>query len=398
MPAQQLAEVADPGPEIHHELVLVLTRQSRPLVEEPELPQEPFPPGVLDLERLKQGVRGMAAFHGIGQSRYTPAAVPNCPHRGERLMRHWRAAFAALVILIGSALPAAAAEGAPSDDLPVPPDVSFSVGTRAWWTSGYSEWSHSFQGINPLSELRWRGVDALIPEVNADFAWKRLVLRAAAGWGKSENGVLIDEDFLLDDHNGRFSVTRSSVESEIFYANGDVGIRVFRWVSTDGRLGFFDFLGGYQYWREEYEAFGLTGSGTAPGSTNVLSEKFTWQSLRIGARYQIPFPKGFGFKAEAMFIPWSRFELEDIHRLRTDLRQDPSFRAKADGGFGFQVEGAISYTIWKGLSIEGGFRYTKMDSGDGDIDVRRVSGTQRVKFEGGKTERYGPFVGLQYRF
>jgi hypothetical protein len=144
-------------------------------------------------------------------------------------MQHWRAAFAALVILIGSALPAVAAEGAPSDDLPVPPDVSFSVGTRAWWTSRYSEFSFSVPGINPRSELRWRGVDALIPEVNADFAWKRLVLRAAAGWGKSENGVLIDEDFSLDDHNGRFSVTRSSVESEIFYANGDVGTRVFRW-------------------------------------------------------------------------------------------------------------------------------------------------------------------------
>ena len=320
-------------------------------------------------------------------------------------MRHWLAAFAALVALVGSALPVVAAEPVPGDDVPAPPDVSFSVGTRAWWTSGYSEWSHSFQGINPLSELRWRGVDALIPEVNADFAWKRLVVRAAVGWSKSENGVLIDEDFLLDDHHGRFSVTRSSVESEIFYGNGDVGIRVFRWVSKDGRLGFFDFLGGYQYWREEYEAFGLTGvafapfvGGTEPGSTKVISEKFTWQSLRIGARYQIPFPKGFGFKAEAMFIPWSRFELEDIHHLRTNLRQDPSFRAKADGGFGVQVEGAISYTVWKGLSIEGGFRYSKIESGEGDIEVRLVSGTQKLKFEGAKTERYGPFVGLQYRF
>jgi len=313
-------------------------------------------------------------------------------------MRHWLAAFAALVALLGSALPVVAAEPAPSDDVPVPPDVSFSVGTRAWWTSGYSEFSFSLPGINPRSELRWRGIDALIPEVNADFAWKRLVLRAAVGWGKSENGVLIDEDFNAPGHHGRFSVTRSSVESEIFYANGDVGIRVYRWVSPDGRLGFFDFLGGYQYWREEYEAFGATGNAVAPGSTNVLSEKFTWQSLRVGARYQIPFPKGFGFRAEAMFIPWSRFELEDIHHLRDDFRQDPSGRAKADGGFGVQVEGAISYTIGKGFSIEGGFRYSKFDSGDGDIDIRTVSGTVTQKFEGAKTERYGPFVGLQYRF
>lgn len=327
-------------------------------------------------------------------------------------MRTWLAAFAVLVTLIGSALPAVAAEPtvaaepARSDEIPVPPDISFSVGTRAWWTSGYSESSFSLPGINPRSELRWRGVDALIPEVNADFAWKLLVLRAAVGWSKSENGVLIDEDFSLDDHNGRFSVTRSSAESEIFYANGDVGIRAYRWISKDGRLGFFDFLGGYQYWREEYEAFGSTGANfpppatlpTQPRGTKVLTEKFTWQSIRVGARYQVPFPKGFGFKAEAMFIPWSRFELEDVHHLRGDLNQNPSVRANGDGGFGVQAEGAISYTIGKGFSVEGGFRYSKFESGDGDIDLRFVSGTQRFKFEGAKTERYGPFVGLQYRF
>ena len=319
-------------------------------------------------------------------------------------MRTWLAALTAAVALVGSALPVAAAEPAPSDDAPAPPDVSFSVGTRAWWTSGYSEWSMNVPSINGRSELRWRGVDALIPEVNADFAWKRLVVRAAVGWSKSENGVLIDEDFLPE----RVSVSRSSVESDIFYANGDVGIRAYRWISKDGRLGFFDFLGGYQYWREEYEAFGSTGASfsplfptpIAPQGTKVLTEKFTWQSIRVGARYQVPFPKGFGFRAEAMFIPWSHFEFEDIHHLRTNLRQDPSFLAKTEGGFGVQAEGAISYTIWKGFSVEGGFRYSKFSSGDGNIDARTttVVGTMTNKFEGAKTERYGPFVGLQYRF
>jgi len=229
------------------------------------------------------------------------------------------------------------------------------------------------------------------------------------GWSKSEQGVLIDEDFLLDDHNGRVSVSRSSVESDIFYVNGDVGIRAYRWLSKDGRLGFFDFLGGYQYWREKYEGFGLTGNASpplglpvAPQSSRVFTDEFTWQSIRIGARYQVPFPKGFGFKAEAMFIPWSKFELEDIHHLRTSgngaLRQDPSLRATAEGGFGVQAEGAITYTIGKGFSVEGGFRYSRLASGEGDIDIRLLTGTQTLKFEGAKTERYGPFVGLQYRF
>lgn len=80
-------------------------------------------------------------------------------------MQHWRAAFAALVILIGSALPAVAAEGAPSDDLPVPPDVSFSVGTRAWWTSGYSEFMQRFEGKTP------REPSALMNADPALFGW-----------------------------------------------------------------------------------------------------------------------------------------------------------------------------------------------------------------------------------
>jgi hypothetical protein len=315
---------------------------------------------------------------------YTLVAVPNLPIQRRTPMRHWLSALTALATLAGSALPAVAADASltaapttPTEDLPVPPDFSFSVGTRAWWTSGYSEFSYSFPNphINPLSELRWRGVDALIPEVNADFSWKLLVLRAAVGWSKSEQGVLIDEDFLLDDHNGRVSVSRSSVESDIFYVNGDVGIRAYRWLSKDGRLGFFDFLGGYQYWREKYEGFGLTGNASpplglpvAPQSSRVFTDEFTWQSIRIGARYQVPFPKGFGFKAEAMFIPWSKFELEDIHHLRTSgmaLSVRTRAFARQRREVRVQAEGAITYTIGKGFSVEGGFSLLEARVGGG---------------------------------
>ena len=48
--------------------------------------------------------------------------------------------------------------------------------------------------------------------------------------------------------------------------------------------------------------------------------------------------------------------VEDTHHLRGDLRQDPSVVTEGTGGFGYQVEGALTYTFWRGLGVEAGYR------------------------------------------
>jgi hypothetical protein len=59
--------------------------------------------------------------------------------------------------------------------------------------------------------------------------------------------------------------------------------------------------------------------------------------------------------------PWSNCEQrDDVHQLRTDPRQDPSFLLKATGGFGFEFEEALSYTIRPGVAVKRGFRYWKV--------------------------------------
>lgn len=292
---------------------------------------------------------------------------------------------------------------------PPPSRFSLTFGTRLWASSGFSEDSTSALGISPLSELRWRDADALIPEVFVDLVWKRLVVRGAVGRSDITDGEFIDEDFLFSNRQGRFSVTKSEVAGDhVFYAQGDIGVRVLRWTSG-GRLGYVDVLGGYQYWREKYEAFGLTGAQGLPAnlvpivpistSVKVITHDYVWQNVRLGGRWEVPTSRRIGFRAEMFFVPWSTFEQVDVHHLRTDLRQDPSFLSNATGGFGFEFEGALSYTIWAGLAVEGGFRYWKVKSGDGDTEVRTLTqGTSTIKFDGAETERYGPFVGLRYRF
>src|SRR5437899_3268209 len=142
-------------------------------------------------------------------------------------------------------------------------DVSFKLGTRTWVTTGNTQMNFGVPpSINILSELRWRGVDSVVQEINAEFVWKGLVLTSSVGTGGISQGVLIDDDFSQDDRRGRFSHTRSSVTDDgLFYFNADVGFRLF--VPTDEktpRRGYHtDIFVGYQYWHEKYTAFGATG-------------------------------------------------------------------------------------------------------------------------------------------
>src|SRR5438552_8778281 len=85
----------------------------------------------------------------------------------------------------------------------LPPDSSLTIGGRLWVTSGYTTHSIAF------SELRWKGVDSVVPEVNVDFVWNRFVLMGSLGGGAIKDGVLIDEDFNDNNHQARTARTRS---------------------------------------------------------------------------------------------------------------------------------------------------------------------------------------------
>ena len=293
-------------------------------------------------------------------------------------------------------------------------DVSFKLGTRTWVTTGYTKWNFQaplleglgLPDIKPVSELRWRGVDSVVPEVNAELVWNQLVLRSSLGWGGISEGVLIDDDFLLSGRQGRFSHTRSSVNDDgLFYINADIGLRLI--VDPEKkRSAYTDFLIGYQYWHEKYTAFGLTGF-PCPGNPlcpvvspniKVITHDYFWHSLRIGQRTKIPLYSGLSLKVDATILPWSSSELRDVHHLNNDLKQNPSFLSRAKGGFGEQLDGGLTWTTWWGLSIEAGYQYWRIDSGPGDTFVRHLTGDIKHKLNEIIVERYGPYFGLQYRF
>jgi hypothetical protein len=263
-----------------------------------------------------------------------------------------------------------------------------------------------------LSDLRWRGTDAVVTEVSADVVWRWLVLSAAFGRGELHGGVLIDDDFTLSDRQGRFSHTRSGVEGDLFYVQGDAGARVATWgAQRPGARGHLDLLAGYQHYHEHREAFGLTGFFdlgpfgiplTLPNvespRTKVITHDVYIHSLRLGVRTRIPLGAGVTLQARFFLLPWSSFQLEDRHHLRTDLRQNPSFLSEAEGGFGIQTAAGLAYTHG-GFSLEAGWELWDLNSGSGmQIARTRTQGPIRSRLNEITIERAGPYLGLRYRF
>jgi hypothetical protein len=318
-----------------------------------------------------------------------------------------------LAILIWSAATPAAAWAQNTPNAPTVVegrDWQLGVDFSGWLSSGYTTWAFSGADINYLSELRWRGTDSFIPQVSADVVWKRLVFNVSYSQSTVNGGVLIDDDFILDDHLGRFSHTRSTVDGNgVWYVAGDVGGRLVKYRVADNPLeGYLDLLIGYQYWHEQYEAFGATGffngfginiPAVADHSIKVITHTYSWQSIRLGFRQFTPVWKGFGVKTNVMFLPYTWAQMTDVHWLRTDLMHNPSFASRAQGGFGFQGDVAVTYSFLKYFLLEVGYRYWALDPGSGKKFTYPIEGGQLTdKLQDMKITRSGPFFGLQARW
>jgi len=285
------------------------------------------------------------------------------------------------------------------------PDLTASVGANVWFSKGDSLWEHKVEfvpGIFGGSRLTFRDVTSNVFGVDGDLVlWNRLVLIAAGGYGTPDGGDLIDEDFIT---GVNFSRTRSTTDDgHIYFGNVAVGYRLVDWVYPAPRRGFVDLLVGYQYWQEKYEAFGIVDflgfTGDEPRSTKVITHTWTWHSVRVGGRAFFPFPYGLGVRASGFVMPWSSARVEDIHHLRTDLRQNPSVLTEASGGFGWQLEAAITWNFWRNLGVEAGYRHWKIKLTDGDATFRPVNASSAdLEIKELSSERGGPFVGLYWRF
>jgi hypothetical protein len=288
---------------------------------------------------------------------------------------------------------------------------SVTVGTRVWFSQGNLGYDFaSFGGPDVTSELLWRGQNTKIYELKADLVIRRFVSNVTLGWGSIERGTLRNLDFAANSRTGLFSETLSSpTDGSVVYGSVDFGPRLIQW-TFKGAPGAVDFLGGFQYWREKYTArgFDVLLCRSVPGFTcalptgassdaNAVTETITWKSIRFGPRVTVPFLPRLTAVGQAFYIPWTRYENTDIHHLRNDLPQDPSFKDTASGGQGVQLEAALHLRVWKMLKVEAGYRYWDLRSGSGTACVGDCLVVIGV-LNDAKGRRQGLFFGVDWTF
>lgn len=293
-------------------------------------------------------------------------------------------------------------------------DFSLVIGHRTWFSKGNFDYNIGGPDGVPkkISELTWDDVDSTVFEFTADaLFYKKFILTVDGGFGAISDGTLRDEDFFpifTEDILISESISTAD-DDDMWFVSADLGYRIGTYPTGVGkRTGSIDLLIGYQHWRETYIAtkgvqtqdpFGFVGFlGPFPDQGKGITEEVTWDSLRVGFRTKAEILPKLSAKLRTMFIPWTHYELEDIHHFRTDLRQDPSFKDTADGGFGVQLDFALSYNVWRGLSLEAGYQYWDISSGEGTTTTRALTGNFRGRLNEANITRHGAIVGILYRF
>jgi outer membrane protease len=308
-----------------------------------------------------------------------------------------------------------------SDEEPAKPRVELAL--NSWlFTNGETKWSDNASGLdsrlgNPTSKLTYKDNNSHILELSGKFNIdRRLFVRADVGFSVAfHRGTLTDDDFTSVGGQHLFSETTSNITgSGTQYVNADVGYRL---LDYPGHRGNLDVFVGYQYWRTKYEATGVTqvvctpsgipgaacdpatvGKDVAPGQL-AITNTTQWHSLRLGVQTEYRLTRRFSVEGKLAFIPASYLQNDDIHHLRGDLQQNPSFYMSGFG-IGTDVEAGARYMIYRGWFLNAGYRFWwNRVVGDGNWKVYPVGApSASAPLTEFQTMRYGVTLGLSHVF
>jgi hypothetical protein len=139
------------------------------------------------------------------------------------------------------------------------------------------------------------------------------------------------------------------------------------------------------------------GTSSFKGQT-VITNTVQWTSLKVlggEIRYQLLPRVEIDAKA-AFLLTW--LKNEDVHHLRTDLGQDPSFRMTGVG-IGTNADIGVRIMLLQRLYLTGGYRVWWTKVTDGDWRVYGADGsTLSANLNEFQSLRHGPTVSLTYQF
>lgn len=283
-----------------------------------------------------------------------------------------------------------------------PQEVEIEIGLRYWYSKGKSQKSlYDSGGSLLISRLTWTGQAGQSGEGYFNIADAHFFVKGYFGGGFfGRGGNLQDEDF--PPVIAPYSSTDSDAKNgRMRYASGDIGYYLLD--TQSAKLGGFV---GYHYNFEKMDALGCTQAATnpaicvpaIPNSVLALTQENRWHAIRLGAAGQVYLLPNLKLSGDAAWLPYARITGADTHWLRigTDFN-GPT--AEAGHGHGMQFEGVLSYIFENGVTLGIGARYWKMEVPNGTAHFEdSVIGGAVPQVEKMKTERYGTFVQLGYKF
>jgi hypothetical protein len=241
----------------------------------------------------------------------------------------WRHYSCAIAIATAAITSAAAADSpispAMRQSVFVPrayPQWEIDIGARYFWSSGRTQ-SDLFGpiGFGPIlvSSLTWTGLQAQSGEIfgRVDHLISGFFIKGFAGGGAITGGKLQDEDFppVIFPYSSTNSDQR---DGRLAYATVDLGwaANIFNGV----KVGFF---AGYSYNYERVNAYGCVQTAlnpficvpSLPTSVLGITERFTWNAIRLGFNGEWKFGGGWVFSADLAWLPWAWLNAEDTHFL-----------------------------------------------------------------------------------
>jgi hypothetical protein len=269
------------------------------------------------------------------------------------------------------------------------PKVELSAGT--WISVGDTRWAHNASSVpglgNPTSKLIYKDVGTNVIDL-AGKLWfsPKIFGKLNVGFADIGGGRLTDYDYGTGQRV--FSQTSSNINgNSMWYINADLGTRVKEFAN---KRGYVDVFGGFQYWHTEFQAVGIgqvvCNPGVIPGLTcqpagtssdqgqTVVTNTANWYSLRVGAASEYRLTRRFSVQGTVALIPASLLDNKDVHHLRSDLQQDPSF-SMVGYGVGADLDVGARFMIMKNLAANVGYRlyYNRVLSGD--LTIHPVSGS-----------------------
>jgi opacity protein-like surface antigen len=222
-----------------------------------------------------------------------------------------------------------------------------------------------------ISRLTYDDMNTNSGEVFArvDTPWN-LMAKGFVGGGSGKSGRLNDEDWGIGGALLLYSNTLSQpVKDDITYGAIDVG---YDWLRGRGyKLASFI---GYTQITSDMSAFGCTpisaGNCVPPvpstGSA-IITEKDTWQALRLGSAAQFMIMPGLRADVDAAYLAYVDFRGTDHHFLGNTGILFETFPEKGTGR-GVQLEGMLSYDVTNSISFGVGGRYWAMWTTEGSVN------------------------------